>query len=116
MPVSEETGWGRPRLRVGGERFSRLRFSGKVSGEGAADRGTRFSLPHRQAAVGTYMNGQSRTRLMLRSKLLRCRRTDARKIYVGRLARGGLDHRRRRTRSRSTFPAVSRLFRVLHLA
>src|SRR5206468_2936034 len=40
MPVSGETGWWRPRERVGVERFSRLRFSGKVSGKGAANRGT----------------------------------------------------------------------------
>jgi hypothetical protein len=32
MLVSVTTGWGRPRLRVGGERFSRLHFSAKVSG------------------------------------------------------------------------------------
>src|SRR3954453_2303343 len=30
MPVFQQIGWGPPRLRVGGERFSRLRFSGKV--------------------------------------------------------------------------------------
>src|SRR5215831_2333532 len=77
MPVSEATGWGRLRLRVGGERFSRLRFWGKVSGEGAADRGTHFSRPHRQAPVGRYMNCQMRERLMLRPKLLRCHRTEA---------------------------------------
>jgi hypothetical protein len=36
-----------------------------------------FQPPHLQAAVGRYMNCQVRARLMHRSKLLRCRRTDA---------------------------------------
>jgi hypothetical protein len=73
LPVAEESGWGRPRLQVGGERLSRLRFSGKVSDQRAANHGTHFSRPHRQAAVGRYMNCPFRARLMPRSKLLRCR-------------------------------------------
>src|SRR5271157_735073 len=72
MPLSEATGWGRPRLRGGGERFSRLRSSGRVSDYGTANRGTHFSRPHLQGAVGRYMNCQVRARLMLRTKLLRC--------------------------------------------
>jgi hypothetical protein len=72
MPVSEATGWGRPRLRVEGERFPRPRLSGNVSDKGAANRGIHFSRPHRQAAVARYMNCQLSARLMLRSKLLRC--------------------------------------------
>ena len=88
MPLSEATGWGRPRLRGGGERFSRLRSSGRVSDYGAANRGTHFSRPHLQGAVGRYMNCQVRARLMLRSKLLRCRRTDAQ----GKSAYGLLPH------------------------
>jgi hypothetical protein len=39
---------GRPRLRGGGERFSRLRFTGRVSGWGAANRGAFFGCPHCQ--------------------------------------------------------------------
>jgi len=70
-------GMGRPRLRVGGERFSRPRFSGKVSDWGAANGGTHFSRPYRQAAGGRTMNCQFRARLMLRTKWLRCRRTEA---------------------------------------
>jgi hypothetical protein len=70
---------GRARLGVGGERFSRPRFSGKVSDSGVANGGTHFSRPHRQATGGRSMNGQFRARLMLCSKWLRCRRTDARK-------------------------------------
>ena len=72
MPLSEATGWGRPRLRDGGERSSRLRSSGRVSNYGAANRCTHFSRPHLQGAVGRYMNCQVRVRLMLRTKLLRC--------------------------------------------
>src|SRR5262245_47377236 len=52
-------------------------FSGKVSDRRAASRGTHFSRPHCQAAVGRYKNGQVMARLLLRSKLLRCRRTEA---------------------------------------
>ncbi len=70
--MSEATGWGRPRLRDGGERSSRLRSSGRVSNYGAANRCTHFSRPHLQGAVGRYMNCQVRVRLMLRTKLLRC--------------------------------------------
>src|SRR5262249_2034368 len=51
MPGSEATGWGRPRLRVGGERFGPRRFSGKDADEATAKRGTHFSRPHRQAAA-----------------------------------------------------------------
>src|SRR5271165_5172753 len=71
MPLSEATGWGRPRLRGGGERFSRLTSSGRVSDYGAASRGTHFSRLHLQGAVGRYKNRQVRARLTLRSTLLR---------------------------------------------
>jgi hypothetical protein len=36
----------------GGERFSRLPSSGRVSDHEAANRGTHFSRPHLQGAVG----------------------------------------------------------------
>jgi hypothetical protein len=78
MTFSEATGWGRPRLRGGGERFSRVRPSGKVSDYGAANRGTHFSSLHHRGARGRYMNRQVRARLMLRTKWLRCRRTPER--------------------------------------
>jgi hypothetical protein len=44
-----------------------------------ANRGTHSSRPHCQAPIARCMNCQVRVRLMLRTKLLRCRRTDARK-------------------------------------
>ena len=72
MPLSEATRWGRPLLRDGGERFSRLRSSGRVADYGAANRGTLFSGYHLHSAVGRYMNCQMRARLMLNTKLLRC--------------------------------------------
>jgi hypothetical protein len=77
LPVSEATGRGRPRLRVGVARFDRLRLSGKVSGLEATKRGTHFGRPHRQAAAGRSRNCRLRARLMFPSKSLRCRRTDA---------------------------------------
>jgi hypothetical protein len=45
MPVSEATGWGRPRLRVGGERFSRLRFSGESLRPGSGESRHPFQPP-----------------------------------------------------------------------
>jgi hypothetical protein len=71
-------------LRDGGERFSRLRSSGRVADYGAAKRGTLCSGYHLHSAVGRYMNCQMRARMMLNTKLLRCRRTDARNIMVAR--------------------------------
>ena len=50
-------------LEVSGSAVSVSR--GKSPGEGAANRGTYFSRPHRQAPVGRYMNCQVRARLML---------------------------------------------------
>ena len=64
----------------GGERFSHLRSSGRVPDYGAANRCTHFRRPHLQGAVGRYMNCQVRARLMLRTKLLRCRRNEAKKV------------------------------------
>ena len=77
MPLSEATGWGRPRLRDGGERSSRLRSPWRASNYGAANRCTHLSRSHPQGAVGRYMNCQVRARLMLRTKLLRCRRNES---------------------------------------
>ena len=45
-----------------------------------ANRGPHLSRPHCEATVARYMNCQPRAGLMLRSRLLRCRRTDARKF------------------------------------
>jgi hypothetical protein len=71
----------------GGDHGSGLDMSGSAvpvsqgkSRLGAANRGTHSSRPHRQAAVGRYVNSQLGARLMLLSKSLRCRRTEARKI------------------------------------
>ena len=55
-----------PRRRGGGERFSRLRSSVRVSDQGEANRGTDFSRPHLQGAVGMCMNCQVRARLVFR--------------------------------------------------
>jgi hypothetical protein len=45
MPLSEATGWERPRLQGGGERFSGLGSAGRVSDYEAANRCTHFSRP-----------------------------------------------------------------------
>ena len=56
---------------------------GRVANYGAANRGTHFSRPHLPGAIGRSMNCHVRARLMLRTKLLRCRRTDACYATVG---------------------------------
>ena len=72
-----------PRRRARGERFSRLRSSGRVSEQGTANRGTHFSRPHLQGAVGMWMNCQVRARVMLRRNCFGCRRTEARNAEFG---------------------------------
>src|SRR5262249_12462431 len=47
------------------------------------NRGTHFSRPHLQGAVGRYMNHQVRARQMLRTKLLRCLRTVSALLHRG---------------------------------
>jgi hypothetical protein len=47
---------------------------------GASNRGAHRSRTHLQTAVERYMSCQVRARLILRTKLLRCRRTEARQL------------------------------------
>jgi hypothetical protein len=71
-PVIGRNRTGTTPLPDGGERVSRLRCSGEVSGSGAANRGTHFNGPHRKVPLARYTNCQRRASLILCPKLLRC--------------------------------------------
>jgi hypothetical protein len=73
-PLNDLFAQGTIKLGEGGECFAGRRSRAE------GDKRTDKSRAYRQAAVGRHMNCQLRARLMLRSKSLRCRRTDARTV------------------------------------